>query len=91
MWTDSGMFRDALLSGFLPEEKGPYALTPNTVKLIPTIGALLPRGGPVQDPVLTLMLPYGPAVGAFGPTRRVQGYLAHKKTHPHRTLQLAYA
>jgi len=28
-------------------------LTPNTVELIPTIGALFPRGGPVQDPVLT--------------------------------------
>jgi len=31
----------------------PYALTPNTVELIPTLGALFPRGGPVQDPVLT--------------------------------------
>jgi len=31
----------------------PYALTPKTVKLIPTLGALFPRGGPVQDPVLT--------------------------------------
>jgi len=29
------------------------ALTPNTVELIPTLGALFPRGGPVQDPVLT--------------------------------------
>ena len=29
------------------------ALTPNTVELIPTIGALSPRGGHVQDPVLT--------------------------------------
>jgi len=27
--------------------------TPNTVELIPTLGALPPRGGPVQDPVLT--------------------------------------
>jgi len=36
-----------------PEDKGPYALTPNTVELIPTLGALFPRGGPVQDPVLT--------------------------------------
>ena len=27
-------------------------LTPNTVELIPTLGALLPRGGPVLDPVL---------------------------------------
>jgi len=30
-----------------------HALTPNTVELIPTLGALSPRGGPVQDPVLT--------------------------------------
>ena len=30
------------------------ALTPNTANLIPTLGALLPRGGPVQDPVLTV-------------------------------------
>ena len=29
-------------------------LAPNTVELIPTLGALFPRGGPVQDPVLTL-------------------------------------
>ena len=33
------------------EEK--LAVTPNTVELVPTLGALLPRGGPVQDPVLT--------------------------------------
>ena len=31
----------------------PYALTPNAVELIPTLGALSPRDGPVQDPVLT--------------------------------------
>ena len=30
----------------------PYALTPNTVELIPTLGSLSPRGGPVQDPFL---------------------------------------
>ena len=34
----------------LPEDKGPYALTPNTVELIPTLGALSPprraRPGP---------------------------------------------
>ena len=30
--------------------------TPNTVELIPTLGALFPRGGPVQKPVLTLPL-----------------------------------
>ena len=28
-------------------------LTPNTVELIPALGDLFPRGGPVQDPVLT--------------------------------------
>ena len=28
--------------------------SPNTVELIPTLGALSPRGGPVQDPVLPL-------------------------------------
>ena len=28
---------DALLTGFLPGDKGPYALTPNTVELIPTL------------------------------------------------------
>ena len=31
-------------------EQVPDALTPNTVELIPTLGALPPRGGPVQDP-----------------------------------------
>jgi len=31
----------------------PLALTPNAVELIPTLGALFPRGGPIQDPVLT--------------------------------------
>ena len=31
-----------------------YALTPDTVELIPTLGALFPRGGSVQDSVLTL-------------------------------------
>ena len=29
---------------------------PDTVELIPTLRALPPRGGPVQDPVLTLSL-----------------------------------
>ena len=29
------------------------ALLPNTVELILTLGTLSPRGGPVQDPVLT--------------------------------------
>jgi len=31
-----------------------YALTPNTVEQIPNLGALFLRGGPVQDPVLTV-------------------------------------
>ena len=44
---------NASLAGFLPEDKGPHTLTPNTVELIPTLGALPPGGGPVQDPVLT--------------------------------------
>ena len=30
-----------------------HALSLNTVELIPTLGALSPRGGPIQDPVLT--------------------------------------
>jgi len=34
------------------EDKGPYALTLNKVELIPTLGALSPRGGPVQEPAL---------------------------------------
>ena len=34
----------------------PYVLIfRNTVELIPTLGALFPRGGPVQDPVFTLL------------------------------------
>ena len=44
---------DASLTGFLPEDKGAYALTPKTVELIPALGARSPRGGPVHDPVLT--------------------------------------
>ena len=40
-------------SGFLQKEKGPFALTPDTVELTPNLGALSPRSGPVQDPVLT--------------------------------------
>ena len=48
---------DALPTGFFPEDKGPYALTPNTADLIPTLGALFPRGGPVQDPVLAFVSP----------------------------------
>ena len=36
----------------LPEGKGPYL--PDTVEPIATLEALPPRGGPVQDPVLTV-------------------------------------
>ena len=47
----------------------PQPLTPNTVELIPTLGALFPRGGPVQDSVLTPAAPTGlPAVGSVLPT-----------------------
>ena len=41
-----------LLTGFLPEDKGPYALTPNTVELVPTLGALSPRPGPGPHTIL---------------------------------------
>ena len=45
---------DVLLRGFLQENEGPDPLTPNAVELIPTLGALFPRGGPGQEPVLTV-------------------------------------
>jgi hypothetical protein len=38
----------------VPLYKTSCGLAPITVELIPTLGALFPRGGPVQDPVLTL-------------------------------------
>jgi len=53
----------------------PYALTPNTVELILTLGALPPRGGPVQDPVLTFLasdngpLNTGSSIGTRGAMR----------------------
>ena len=47
----SGVAVESLIAR--PEDKGPGALTPNTVELIPTLIALSPRGGPVQDRVLT--------------------------------------
>ena len=31
-----------ILTGFLTEYQGPYAITPNTVELIPTLGTLPP-------------------------------------------------
>ena len=43
-------------------EAVPYALISNTVELIPTLGALFPRGGPIQNPVLkvaTTLMPHG--------------------------------
>jgi len=43
-----------LLNGV--ESETVSALTPNTVELIPTLGALPPRGGPVPDPDLTLRI-----------------------------------
>ena len=69
----------------------PYALTPNTVELIPTLGALYPRGGPGQDTALTQeacnlhadrrsqnnLIPFSLLVND---TPALQGYLAHKKT-----------
>ena len=39
---------DQLRARHLCEDR-PYALTPNTVELIPTLGALFPRGGSFQD------------------------------------------
>jgi len=68
----------------------PLCLTPNTVELLPTLGALFPRGGPVQDPVLTPTVTHHPAALLLKhPTsmHTVQGYLAHKKPPPPRTLQ----
>ena len=69
-------------------------LTPNTVELIPTLGALIPRGGPVQDGVGAsetgaqeeqersqgTLLPISRALLPI--TESVQGCLAHKKTPP---------
>ena len=65
------------------------ALTPNTVELIPTLGAPSPRGGPVQDPVLTPRALQ--KASANDPTTSLQGDLAHKKQPPFRTIQQAYA
>ena len=50
---DRARCRERETTGCEPFGKGPYALTPDTVELIPTLGALFPRGGSVQDPVLT--------------------------------------
>jgi hypothetical protein len=47
----------APLTGFLLEDKGPYALTPNKVELFHILDVNFPRGGPVQDPVLTARPP----------------------------------
>ena len=48
---DRPRLRSDSLWGYEPP--GYVPLTPDTVELIPTLGALSPRGGPVQDPVLT--------------------------------------
>ena len=45
----------SLLTGFSVENNGSHALTLDTVKLIPTLGALCTGGGPVQDPVYQLV------------------------------------
>ena len=41
-----------------------YALTPSTVELIPTLRALLSRGGPIQDPILTRSVAAAPVIPA---------------------------
>ena len=52
---------------------GPYALTPNTVELISTLGAFFPRGGPrIQPRVKSLRLSY-------------TGFYPHLGTQPRRT------
>ena len=55
---------DGLPTGFLPEDEGPSALTPNAVELIPCLGALSPprraRPGPSferQPPVRARVCP----------------------------------
>ena len=55
------MCEDRVLDGPASEDTGPYALTPKTVELIPTLGAHFSRGGPVQDPVLTFGVPHAQA------------------------------
>ena len=50
---------------FLFEDEGPYALTPNTVELIYTLAALWPRGGPVQDSVITPACPETASVSSL--------------------------
>ena len=47
--------------------RSPYH--PDTVELIPALGALSPRGGPVQDPVLTV----APAQGGRKGRRTLMG------------------
>ena len=48
-----GRVLGAICSGGVAPSRAPAPLTPNTVEIIPTLGALSPRGGPVRDPVLT--------------------------------------
>ena len=61
---------DGLLTGFLPEDKGPYASYPEYSRLSPALGAIFTRGRPVQDPSLTLRSsshPWLEAVGVLPP------------------------
>ena len=74
----------ALLTGFPPDDKGPYALAPDTVELIPTLGAFSPRGGPVQGE----LHPCWPTLPGRASVR-LWWYLAHKKAPPPGTSQQA--
>ena len=51
----------------------PYAHTPNAVELVHTLGTHFPRGGPVQDPVLTS--PVGHRKGV--PARADSDFISH--------------
>jgi hypothetical protein len=55
-----------VLTGSTPGIRAHTPLTPNTVELIPTLGALFSRGGPVPDPVLTRAPPCGQAKKDLG-------------------------
>ena len=63
--------------------RNPYALTPNTVEPIPTLGAIPPRGGPVQDPVFTREVYYCEACTSTAAT--YMGTLLITKRQPPRT------
>ena len=61
------LFLSPSLSLSLVIMPGVTPLTPNTVELIPTVVTLLHRGGPVQDPVLTLPLSLSPSLSSGPP------------------------